>query len=141
MFMQAGVADSIDEHLAQLASTEDECKASQKSLQDQILATQQRLQEQQGMLAEATVMSTEASEQLRLKSQQWDQFQAEHAKTTAFCKDSLTQAATELCKIKTIRKEIMNMHQQSTVLVQDCEVSAWTPEPCSVPCGGGVRLL
>jgi hypothetical protein len=140
MFMQAGAADDIDGRYADLAHTEEDCKVAKKNLQDQIQATSQRLTEQQEMLAEATTIMINAGEQTRLKGRQLDNLEAEHTKLDSFCHDSVNQAALQLCKIKSIRQELFKMGG-SRPFIQDCEVSAWTPEPCSKPCGGGVQNL
>lgn len=140
IFMQAGVVDDIQGRKAELASTEEDCSATKKNLQDQIQSSALRLQEQQEMLAEATTIMIDATEQSRLKGKQLDNLETESRKMDAFCKDSVTQAAVELCKIKSIRQELYKM-EQSRTFIQDCEVSAWTPEECSKPCGNGVQNL
>lgn len=140
MFMQAGAVDDADGRHAQLASMESDCQATKKNLQDQVQSTSLRLQEQQEMLAEATTIMIDAAEQSRLKGLQLDHLEGEHKKTDAFCQDTLNQAAVELCKIKSIRQELFKL-EQTRPFIQDCEVSAWTPEECSKPCGGGVQDL
>jgi hypothetical protein len=140
MLMQAGVVDDVQGRLAELASTEEECKVTKQNLQSQMQSSAQRLQEQQEMLAEATTIMIEATEQNRLKGQQLDQLEGENKKMAAFCKQSVEQAATELCKIKSIRQELFKI-KQLRPFIQDCEVSSWTPDECSKPCGGGVQNL
>lgn len=140
MFMQAGVSDEVDGRLAELASGEEDCKAAKKNLQNQIESGSLRLQEQQEMLAEATTIMIDAGEQSRLKGIQLDRLEAEHKRMDSFCQDSVSQAALQLCKIKSIRQELFKMEKKRP-FIQDCEVSAWTPEECSKPCGGGVQNL
>lgn len=140
MFMQAGVIDSVDGNLAELASTEEDCRAVKANLQAQIKSSTLRLQEQQEMLAEATTIVIDSAEQSRLKGMQQDHLTDEYKKMNAFCQDALVQSAQELCKIKSIRQELFKM-EKTRPYIQDCEVSAWTPQPCSKPCGGGVQNL
>jgi hypothetical protein len=140
MFMQAGILDNIDSHRAELASAQHDCKSTENNLQEQITETHQRLMEQQEMLAEATTIQIDADEQSRLKGQEYDRLQAEYTKLNSFCKDSLSAAAEELCKIKSIRLELFKMEGQN-VFIQDCEVSAWTPGECDKACAGGFQKL
>jgi hypothetical protein len=140
MLMQAGALDDVEGRYAQLASTEEDCKVAKKNMQDQIQSSSLRLQEQQEMLAEATTIMIDAAEQSRLKGLQLDHLNGEHKKMDSFCQETLSQAALELCKIKSIRQELYKIKQKRP-FIQDCEVSAWTPEECSKPCGGGVQNL
>lgn len=140
MLMQAGVVDDIDGRKTELASVEQECKEAKKNLQDQIQAAALRLQEQQTMLAETTTIMIDAGEQSRLKGLQLDHFTTERKELDASCQNSVYQAAWELCKIKSLRQELYKMEKKRP-FIQDCEVSAWTPEECSKPCGGGVQNL
>lgn len=140
MLMQAGALDELDGRHAELARAEEDCQVAKTNLQDQLKSTQQRLSEQQEMLAEATTTMISAAEQSRVKGTQLDNLESERANMEAYCKDSVNQAAMELCKIKSIRQELYKMEQQRP-FIQDCEVSAWTPQECSKPCGGGVQQL
>jgi len=140
MLMQAGVIDEVDGRRAELASTEEDCKAAKSNLQDQIKSTSLRLQEQQEMLADSTTITIDAAEQSRVKGMQFDHLEAEHKKMISFCQDSVTQAASELCKVKSIRQELFKMEQKRP-FIQDCEVSAWTPTECSKKCGKGTQNL
>jgi hypothetical protein len=140
ILMQANVFDEVDWRRQQLASTEEDCRIATKNLQDQIRATSMRLQEQQEMLAGATTVMIDAAEQGRLKSKQLDHLDEERKKMESFCQDSVSRAALQLCKIKSIRQELYKMQNQRP-FIQDCEVSAWTPQSCSKPCGGGVQSL
>jgi len=137
MLMQADAIDDADARNAALASTEEDCKVTRDNLQDQIKSATLRLQEQQEMLAEATTVVIDAAEQSRLKGIQLDHLQAEHQKMNAFCQETLSQAAGQMCKIKSIRQELYKMEQKRP-FIQDCEVSAWTPAgECSKLCGSG----
>jgi hypothetical protein len=140
ILMQANVLDEVDWRRQQLASTEEDCRISTKNLQDQIRATSMRLQEQQEMLAGATTVMIDAAEQSRLKSKQLDHLDEERKKMESFCQDSVSRAALQLCKIKSIRQELYKMQNQRP-FIQDCEVSAWTPQSCSKSCDGGVQSL
>jgi len=140
MLMQAGINDEVDGRRAELSSTEEDCALTKKNLQDQLKSAALRLQEQQEMLAEMTTITISASEQSRLKGIQLDHLQAEQKKAEAFCHDTLTSAALDLCKTKSIRQELFKMEQKRP-FIQDCEVSSWTPGECSKVCAGGVQSL
>jgi hypothetical protein len=138
--MQANVWDTIESHKAELASTDSDCKLAKKSLQDQMQATALRLQEQQEMLAEATTIMIDAAEQSRLKNKELEHLESEKKKMESFCQDSVSGAALELCKIKSIRQELYKMDSKR-LEIQDCEVSEWIPGECSKQCKGGVQTL
>jgi hypothetical protein len=149
MLMQANVLDETDGRHVELDHTEKECKSLKANLQEQIQATTLRLEEHQQMLAEVTTSLIQASEQSRLKSNQWDQLQSDIHKLEATCKDVVDQAALQICKVRTVRSELYGIangyttlqDKQMPIFIQDCEVSQWTPKECSKPCGGGMQNL
>jgi len=56
------------------------------------------------------------------------------------CKTNLDGFLTEQCGLEKIRAELFKVQKQ-TLFIQDCEVSAWVEEDCSVTCGGGRQIL
>jgi len=140
LFMQAAVVEKSDVMKASLADMETQCKATQQNYDAQISDLQKRLKDQETTLAETTKTVIETQEQSRLKEQQLKEAKKETAKLKGDCKTNLDGLLTELCGVKQIRQEIYKMSNQHPT-IQDCEVSAWTPEECSATCGGGTQRL
>merc|ERR1719198_1798625 len=116
------------------------CEAVRKNYEAQMNDINLRQRDQQVLLAEATKIVGQAEEQSRLKQAQQDSLQAESKRIMSECKMNLMSLANELCGVKQIRQELYKMEMQRP-FIQDCEVSPWTPEECSSPCGGGKQRL
>jgi hypothetical protein len=58
----------------------------------------------------------------------------------AECKHEITKYQTEICGFKKIRGEVLKL-EGVKVFITDCQLSAWTPDDCSVTCGGGSQKL
>eukprot|EP00971_Amphidinium_carterae_P083410 1650901-Amphidinium_carterae.1 len=55
------------------------------------------------------------------------------------CAETIHEYESEICGLKKIRMELLKMEGGEIYLsdVIDCEVSGWTEQECSKPCGGG----
>eukprot|EP00408_Alexandrium_pacificum_P055952 CAMPEP_0171266580 /NCGR_PEP_ID=MMETSP0790-20130122/58713_1 /TAXON_ID=2925 /ORGANISM="Alexandrium catenella, Strain OF101" /LENGTH=71 /DNA_ID=CAMNT_0011735283 /DNA_START=1 /DNA_END=212 /DNA_ORIENTATION=+ len=71
-----------------------------------------------------------------MKGNEANDLLAEDRKTTKESSDSVKAFQGEICGLVKIRTELYAM-QNTTVLIQDCSVSAWTMGECSASCGGG----
>mmetsp|Transcript_29931 Transcript_29931/g.78904 ORF Transcript_29931/g.78904 Transcript_29931/m.78904 type:complete len:910 (-) Transcript_29931:96-2825(-) len=140
LVMQTSVADKADAMQDSLANIESSCKEIEGNYKAQIEEMQNRLQDQQAALAEATKSTIEADEQTRLIGQTLARLQQETQRAAEQCNGNLHALTQQICSVKQIRGELYKMETQRP-FIQDCEVSAWVPEECSLSCGGGTQRL
>lgn len=140
LLMQTGVTDKKEDLEDQIVKLESGCEATRVNYEAQMDDFQTRLKDQQAMLAEATKVVVETEEQTRLKGRQLAQLELENKRAMLACKRNLDGLAAEVCSVKQIRQELYKMNMDRT-FIQDCEVSAWTPQECSVSCAGGSQQM
>mmetsp|Transcript_10556 Transcript_10556/g.32904 ORF Transcript_10556/g.32904 Transcript_10556/m.32904 type:complete len:974 (-) Transcript_10556:49-2970(-) len=140
LLMQTTVSDKSDGMKESLMKVEGMCEATRRNYEAQLGDLGTRLKDQQAALAEATRVVVEAEEQTRLMGQQLQQLQHEGQRMLEQCNNNLQSIATEICGVKQIRQELYKMDMMRP-FIQDCEVSAWTPEECSRSCDGGYQEL
>jgi len=140
LLIQTGIMDKVDEMKEALVNIQRDCQHADNNYNQQISNLEFRAREAQTTLAEGMTTQTQNDEQSRLKSLQIHDMMKDHTLTMHHCKANLVAFEHEICGIKRIRSELLAMSGAQT-FVQDCEVSEWTPEECSVTCGGGVQKL
>eukprot|EP00747_Dinoflagellata_sp_TGD_P156417 gnl/TRDRNA2_/TRDRNA2_177661_c10_seq3.p1 gnl/TRDRNA2_/TRDRNA2_177661_c10~~gnl/TRDRNA2_/TRDRNA2_177661_c10_seq3.p1 ORF type:complete len:907 (+),score=200.21 gnl/TRDRNA2_/TRDRNA2_177661_c10_seq3:93-2723(+) len=136
----SGIQDKADSMRRQLAKVRLGCETQTKNLEAQIDESETRLKEQQSLLASATKDQNEAEGNSRMKNIELKALQKDYAKTMAECRLEITKYQTEICGFKKIRQEVLKL-EGVKVFITDCQLSAWTPEDCSVTCGGGTQKL
>lgn len=142
LLMQIGISDKIDNMKEDISKAGSLCEVTQQNYNAQIDDLQSRLEDQQAALAEATKVVVEAQEQSRLMAQQLAQLQSEGRRTTEQCDAGLRDLDAQICSARQIRQELYSADSaEEAPFIQDCEVSAWTPEECSLECGGGVQNM
>eukprot|EP00747_Dinoflagellata_sp_TGD_P156415 gnl/TRDRNA2_/TRDRNA2_177661_c10_seq1.p1 gnl/TRDRNA2_/TRDRNA2_177661_c10~~gnl/TRDRNA2_/TRDRNA2_177661_c10_seq1.p1 ORF type:complete len:899 (+),score=218.17 gnl/TRDRNA2_/TRDRNA2_177661_c10_seq1:93-2699(+) len=136
----SGIQDKEGKMLRQLSKLRYRCDLQTKNLEAQIDDHESRLKEQQALLAQGTKDQNEAEGNSRLKNIELKTLQKDYAKMMAKCKNEITKYQTEICGFKKIRQEVLKI-EGIKVFIADCQLSAWTPEDCSVTCGGGTQKL
>lgn len=140
LLMQTGVDDRIEGMKSDLQKTESMCQQTSRNYDAQMRDLQTRLGDLQSELAEATKQQDNAEEQSRLADNQMRDLSAEKLRTEKQCDETLKSIGLELCGLKKIRLELFKIEGQTPV-IQDCEVSSWTPEECTATCDGGTQVL
>jgi hypothetical protein len=138
--MRAEIEDKVDGMNVDMGKTQSMCQDTDASYESQIIDLGNRLKSSEAQLAEATRIDIESQEQSRLKSLSVSDLEGEGHRMNAECDASLSSVAMEMCGIKQIRSELFKM-ESTPSYIQDCEVSEWTPEDCTVTCGGGAQIL
>merc|ERR1719230_395585 len=70
------------------------------------------------------------------------ELQAEYDKFMGECAVQIGSFENEICALKKIRTELNKVEGDSNAaFFDDCEVGDWTPEQCTVTCGGGMKHL
>lgn len=138
--MLGETSDEIDEQKSNLAKLESACKKTRETYESQLAELDARNKEQQVVLAEGTRNLVEANEQIRLGNLEMKRLMKELQRTFLECKQGLLDLSSEMCGIKQIRVELYKMSGMKKYIV-DCQVSPWTPDDCSVSCGGGIQNL
>eukprot|EP00929_Paragymnodinium_shiwhaense_P008682 TRINITY_DN112645_c0_g1_i1.p1 TRINITY_DN112645_c0_g1~~TRINITY_DN112645_c0_g1_i1.p1 ORF type:complete len:915 (+),score=246.28 TRINITY_DN112645_c0_g1_i1:37-2745(+) len=139
LHMRAETEDKIEDLRLDLHQMEEMCENTDRSYESQMEELGSRLKEAQTQLAEATEIDITSHEQSRLKDQQVADLTKELEKSQGSCSSNLKELAGQLCGVRQIRQELYKMDNQRP-FIQDCEVSAWTPDACSATCGGGVQV-
>merc|ERR1719181_1674584 len=129
-----------DELKRQIAKLEADCAATEQNIMSQIADFEAKLKKAQTHLAESTEQLNDAMEQSRLKQIQLAKVYKEWMVEMARCKETIFNLKTEICGLKKIRQEILKI-QGTNNFVQDCEVSDWMTQECTVSCGGGTEEL
>jgi len=140
LLMQTDIEDKSDGMKDELAATRKTCKDTQANYDAQIAELTHRLMDSQTALAEATQAENTAGEQSRMKSQQLVKGDIEYKRSMSECHKNIEGIQTEICGIRQIRQELYKMSQLRP-FIRDCEVSAWTPDDCTVTCAGGSQRL
>eukprot|EP00929_Paragymnodinium_shiwhaense_P014082 TRINITY_DN121964_c0_g1_i1.p1 TRINITY_DN121964_c0_g1~~TRINITY_DN121964_c0_g1_i1.p1 ORF type:complete len:968 (+),score=282.91 TRINITY_DN121964_c0_g1_i1:93-2996(+) len=138
--MRAELEDKLDELRSSLDRTTHMCSMTEDTFHSTAEELVHRLEAAELGLTEATKVTTEATEQLRIRTQQVAQLQAEGNNMKAECEKTMQSLALDICGMKQIRQELYKM-QSEKPFIQDCEVSRWTPDACSASCGGGVQTV
>jgi hypothetical protein len=138
--IQTGIQDKADEMKDNLAKLIARCDETEKNFEAQIAEFETRLKDQQTKLADATKDLIVANEQCRLKGIQLTDTDVEYKEGMRKCVKNIANFESEVCGADKIRAELDKMEGQNT-FIQDCELADWTPETCSVTCGGGMQKL
>lgn len=142
LFIQSGMTDKKFDLSTELAKLESGCEVAKANLENQIDQYENRLVDEQTKLARWTTVQNTADEQRRLKTKEKDSLEADFTTMTATCHHNYLGFENEECGLKKIRGELTKMKTPGApAFFQDCEVSAWQPQECSVSCGGGTQML
>jgi len=141
LLMQMGISDKVANMKEDISKSGSMCDVAQRNYRAQIDDLQRRLEDQQASLAEATKVVVEAQEQSRLMAQQLSQLQSEARGAGDQCDSGLQDLNAQICNTKAVRQELYAAASGTAPFIQDCEVSGWTPEDCTMDCGGGVQNM
>jgi len=138
--IQSGIQDKADEMKDNLEKLIARCDETEKNFEAQIAEYETRLKDQQTKLADSTKDLVVANEQCRLKGIQLTDTDVEYKEGMRKCVKNIANFESEVCGADKIRGELDKMKGQN-VFIQDCQLSDWIPETCSVTCGGGEQKL
>jgi hypothetical protein len=143
LLIQSGVQDEYDELKEEIDQLENYCEETKETLQTQIANNQDLLKTCQTKLAEATEKEATAGEKGRSTAAENEKLTNELEKQMATCSKKYIGFETEICALKKIRGELYKMKggADATGFFQDCVVSKWSPDECSVSCGGGTQII
>merc|ERR1740123_2458319 len=139
--IQGEIVNKRDELLKEIHDLETNCEQTQKTLKEEIEKFEARHDEGNALLAESTGGENAAAEMASEKGEEHTQLEAGMLKSRKECSAKMRQFESELCALKKIRGELFKLKGDKHPFFQDCEVSKWEPEDCSVSCGGGIQLL
>jgi len=135
------IQDKKDELETELQALVKRCADGKASLEAQIALYEQMLKKEETALAQATSQKNTNEEQSRLTTIEHTRATKEYNEMMATCKGNIENFRTEKCGLEKIRGELYKLDKRTTKFFQDCEVSDWKAEECSVTCGGGTQVL
>jgi hypothetical protein len=141
MQIQFGIQDEHAQLLEELDRTEKHCKETQELLSKEIERLELKLSDQQTYLAAAMAEEQDAGETGREENKVHHDFETQMFTHREDCSVEMRRLESEECGLKKIRGEISKMSNVEDPFIQDCEMSEWQAEACSVPCGGGIQTL
>jgi len=140
--IQTGIVDTRDELLANLQRARTSCAHTQQVLDEEIERYDGKHKEEQTKLAEATEGETTSAEEARMKNHEHHEMEASMDLSREDCSRNLRTFESEMCSLRRIRGELYKMRGDGhPAFFQDCAVSAWQFEQCSVSCGGGTQRM
>jgi len=140
--IQAGVEDKEAALKAELRRLDASCARTQRTFHAQLQGLEARHKAEQAHLAAASQRQGEAEEASRLKELQRVGLDGDYRKTMQACNENVDDVEAEICSFLKIRAEVALMEGAGKAFIQDCEVSDWTQEECSVSCGrAGIQRL
>merc|ERR1740130_944393 len=140
--IQAEIADARDKLMEQIEKYGEDCEETKKSLMSSIEADGSLLSSSQTKLAAATEKEASAGETGRQVAKENEAYNADLVKQMKTCSTNYINFETELCALKKIRGDLFKkMKPGHKGFFQDCEVTTWSPEACSVVCAGGDQKI
>jgi len=140
--IQAGIADSRDALLDDIAKTEQSCKETTRLLEASIGSDSSLLISSQTKLSQAMEKENSAGESGRKVNEENELYDADLQKQMKTCSKNYIDYETDICAFRKIRGDVFKkLKPGHTGFFQDCEVSPWTPEECNEKCAGGVQNL
>jgi len=142
LMIQSGIEAKRDELMAELSALQRHCADEKANLESQISDAETDLKSWQTALAKATKEQNDAERNSKLKNQERVQLIKELIRMMRLCKVNINNFISEGCALGKIRGQLEQMKGHTNpAFLQDCEVTDWSPEECSVSCGGGTQKL
>jgi len=142
LLIQSGIQDERDDLQENIGKMEEQCKEETGNMQSQAQGFSQSLSDEQTKLAASMTCEANAAEEGRLGNKQHADATGELKGMMNTCTANYQAFEAEICGLKKIRGELYKMRGAGKPAVfQDCVLAAWTPDECSVQCGGGVQRL
>jgi len=133
-----GVLDKSNQLTQDISATEASCAKSTEEISASKSVETSKETGAQGDLA-AFTKGTVETEQHEQQASKFDEFlKKEYALKMKECCDNKNNYMTQLCGLKTIRKNLLSK-LGSPPNITDCEVSDWTDGECSATCEGGTQ--
>jgi len=139
MVILAGFIDSRNKLQDDIERVEGECSEVRQIYEYSISALMAQIEEEQGVLADATKIMTEAQQQSALSNSQHRDLNNEYHKEMTQCCENQDEATREICALKKIRGELYTMEGMVSG-ISDCAVTEWVDEECSKTCAGGSQV-
>merc|ERR1719393_24522 len=131
-----GYKDQVDELKKLMADNEAAWNELQADFDAQIDSLTAALDECVGQLAEATAAKNADQQKLAEKEEEKRVLDAEHKKTMGEFRERIKYIFNQdICGPTVIRNEVMKKSTDCAPKdIDDCDVTAWTPDVCSVDC-------
>jgi len=140
--IQAGIESKREELMAELNAIRKHCADEKANLEAQISDAETDLKSWQTALAKATKEQNDAERNSKLKNEERLALIKELIRMFKLCRVNINNLISEGCALGRIRGELEQMKGHTNpAFLQDCEVTDWSAEECSVTCGGGNQKL
>jgi len=140
--IQAGMQDERDQLQDDIAQMEAFCDETRTTLETEISDAESMLSEAQTKLGKATEDVNNAMETARQTASLNADLDAKLKDEMKKCNDKYIGYEGEICALKKIRGELYKLKGGGhSAFFQDCEVSKWEPEECTVACAGGTQVI
>jgi len=140
--IQSGIEAKRDELMAELSMLRRHCEDEKTNLESQISDAETDLKSQQTALAKATKEQNDAERNSKLKNEERVALDAELKRMEKLCEVNMNNFVSEKCALGKIRGELEKMKGHTNpAFLQDCAVTDWSADECSVACGGGIQKL
>jgi len=144
--IKMSIEDKEEELEEKVRALKTRCQNTFEHFESQIQSLKHRLSDEQAIVASSTAELNAAEGELRLKEREHKNAKEEMKSTLAECKAWKEASETEVCGLRKLRAELKIVSSSFVQVtdsdtVQDCEVSEWVVEACSVTCGGGVQRM
>merc|ERR1712127_500005 len=140
LLVQIGIFEKQRELRVALAARQSYCEIQTASFKRQILEKNARLRIARTNFAVATDDQNSAEAESHTKSALHKTMLIAYHREMKKCCDNQNELKSELCALKKIRGELINMKGKAgevSVFITDCQVSPWQEDECSYTCGGG----
>jgi hypothetical protein len=142
LLIQSGIQDEKEDLQQEIAKVEKECEGTKTNINTQLIDTDRSLKDEQTKLADAMMCEATAAEQGRLGNKEHGDATDDLKAMMKTCSTNSQNFETEICGLKKIRGELYKMRGTGKPTnFQDCTLSPWEEQECSVPCGGGIQKL
>jgi len=140
--IQGGIQGKRDELLAELLAMRKHCTDEKMNLESQISDAETDLKSWQTALAKATKEQNDAERNSKIKNEERIALIKELVRMLKLCKVNINNLISEGCALGKIRGELEKMKGHTNpAFLQDCEVTDWSADECSVTCAGGTQKL
>jgi hypothetical protein len=134
-----GYKDQVDELKKLMADNAAAWKELKEDFDAQIDSLTAALDECVGQLAEATAAKNADQQELAEKEEERRVLDAEHKKTMTMFRERIKYIFNQdICGPTVIRNEVMKESEDcAPAKIDDCDVTPWAPDACSVECDDG----
>lgn len=141
ILLAAELQDQQQEARQGLAEQTAGCRQTFASFTAQLQAVARSRDQLQVSTANVAARRAAAEEETRQKKKELQQAVADLSQVRRDCEANLRTFQGRVCELKQLRAGVLSVADVGGSDVQDCEVSPWVPEACTLSCGGGTQRL